>query len=38
MDRVILESDPHEVIEGMIIAGYAVGAQKGISMSVPNIL
>jgi NADH-quinone oxidoreductase subunit F len=29
MDRIILESDPHEVIEGMIIAGYAVGAQKG---------
>ena len=29
MDRVILESDPHEVIEGMIIAGYAMGAQKG---------
>jgi NADH-quinone oxidoreductase subunit F len=29
MDRVILESDPQEVIEGMIIAGYAVGAQRG---------
>lgn len=29
MDRVILESDPQEVIEGMIIAGYAMGAQKG---------
>ncbi len=29
MDRVILESDPQEVIEGMIIAGYAVGARKG---------
>jgi NADH-quinone oxidoreductase subunit F len=29
MDRVLLESDPQEVIEGMIIAGYAVGAQKG---------
>jgi NADH-quinone oxidoreductase subunit F len=29
MDRVILESDPQEVIEGMIIAGYAVGAHKG---------
>jgi NADH-quinone oxidoreductase subunit F len=29
MDRVILESDPQEVIEGMIIAGYAVGSQKG---------
>jgi NADH-quinone oxidoreductase subunit F len=29
MDRVILESDPHEVIEGMIIAGYAIGAEQG---------
>ncbi|HEY95315.1 MAG TPA: NADH-quinone oxidoreductase subunit NuoF [Dehalococcoidia bacterium] len=29
MDRDILESDPHSVIEGMIIAGYAVGARNG---------
>ncbi len=29
MDRVLLESDPHAVLEGMIIAGYAVGAKKG---------
>ena len=29
MDRSILESDPHSVIEGMIIAGYAVGAHHG---------
>lgn len=29
MDRVIWESDPHEVIARMIIAGYPVGAQKG---------
>ena len=29
MDRTILESDPHSVIEGMIIAGYAIGAAKG---------
>ncbi|OGN95404.1 MAG: NADH dehydrogenase [Chloroflexi bacterium RBG_13_51_36] len=29
MDRVVLESDPHEVIEGMIIAGYAIGAERG---------
>ena len=29
MDRVILESDPQAVIEGMVIAGYAVGARKG---------
>ena len=29
MDRTILESDPHSVIEGMVIAGYAIGASKG---------
>jgi bidirectional [NiFe] hydrogenase diaphorase subunit len=29
MDRSVLESDPHRVIEGMAIAGYACGAQKG---------
>jgi len=29
VDRAILESDPHAVIEGMIIAGYAVGARRG---------
>ena len=29
MDRSILEGDPHCVIESMIIAGYAVGANKG---------
>ena len=29
MDRVVLESDPQQVIEGMIIAGYAVGAREG---------
>lgn len=29
MDRVILESDPHEVIEGMIIAARVVGAHEG---------
>jgi bidirectional [NiFe] hydrogenase diaphorase subunit len=29
MDRSVLESDPHRVIEGMAIAGYAVGAQSG---------
>jgi NADH-quinone oxidoreductase subunit F len=29
MDRVVLESDPHQVIEGMIIAGYAIGAGQG---------
>jgi NADH:ubiquinone oxidoreductase subunit F (NADH-binding) len=29
MDRSVLESDPHSVIEGMIIAAKAIGAQKG---------
>ncbi|RRR75446.1 MAG: NADH-quinone oxidoreductase subunit L [Candidatus Viridilinea halotolerans] len=29
MDRSILESDPHLVLEGMCIAGYAVGASQG---------
>ncbi|MHA2029532.1 MAG: hypothetical protein ACW99Q_09085, partial [Candidatus Kariarchaeaceae archaeon] len=29
MDRSILEADPHSVIEGMIIAGFAIGATKG---------
>jgi NADH:ubiquinone oxidoreductase subunit F (NADH-binding)/(2Fe-2S) ferredoxin/NAD-dependent dihydropyrimidine dehydrogenase PreA subunit len=30
MDRSTIEGDPHTVIEGMIIGGYAVGAKKGI--------
>nr|MDA8229054.1 NADH-quinone oxidoreductase subunit NuoF [Desulfitobacterium hafniense] len=29
MDRSILEGDPHSVIEGMMIGGYAIGATKG---------
>ncbi len=29
MDRSILESDPHSVIEGMVIAAYAIGARHG---------
>ena len=28
-DRLIIEKDPHSLIEGMIIAAYAVGANKG---------
>jgi NADH:ubiquinone oxidoreductase subunit F (NADH-binding)/(2Fe-2S) ferredoxin len=28
-DRLILEGDPHKLIEGMIIASYATGSQKG---------
>jgi NADH:ubiquinone oxidoreductase subunit F (NADH-binding)/NADH:ubiquinone oxidoreductase subunit E/NAD-dependent dihydropyrimidine dehydrogenase PreA subunit len=30
MDRMLLESYPFRVIEGMLIAGYASGAEKGI--------
>jgi NADH:ubiquinone oxidoreductase subunit F (NADH-binding)/(2Fe-2S) ferredoxin len=30
MDRAILEGDPHTVLEAMTIAGYAIGANKGI--------
>lgn len=27
MDRAVLESDPHRVLEGMTLAGYAIGAE-----------
>ncbi len=30
MDRSILEGDPHSVLEAMAIAGYAIGASKGV--------
>jgi bidirectional [NiFe] hydrogenase diaphorase subunit len=29
MDRSVLEGDPHRVLEGMAIAGYAIGASQG---------
>ncbi len=29
MDRSIMEGDPHKVLEGMLIAGYATGAHDG---------
>ena len=29
MDRSILEGDPHSIIEGMMLGGYAIGASKG---------
>jgi len=29
MDRSVLEGDPHRVLEGMIICGYAVGSDEG---------
>src|SRR5262249_52747542 len=28
-DRILMEEDPHRIIEGMIIAAYAVGARQG---------
>ncbi|MGB9842852.1 MAG: NADH-quinone oxidoreductase subunit NuoF [Caldisericia bacterium] len=28
-DRLILEGDPHKLIEGMILVGYSIGANKG---------
>ncbi|MEW9080170.1 NADH-quinone oxidoreductase subunit NuoF [Terrisporobacter glycolicus] len=30
MDRSVLEGDPHSLIEGMIIGGYAMGATEGV--------
>ncbi|AQQ71215.1 NADP-reducing hydrogenase subunit HndC [Limihaloglobus sulfuriphilus] len=30
MDRSAIEGDPHSLIEGMAVGGYAVGAQKGV--------
>lgn len=29
MDRSVMEGDPHRVLEGMMIAGYAIGADEG---------
>ena len=29
MDRALLEGDPHRIIEGMIIAAYAIGTSQG---------
>ncbi|MFC1650431.1 NADH-quinone oxidoreductase subunit NuoF [Candidatus Latescibacterota bacterium] len=29
MNRSLLEGDPHSLLEGMLIAGFAIGAQKG---------
>ncbi len=30
MDRAIMEGDPHALIEGMLIAGFAIGASSGV--------
>lgn len=29
MDRAVMEADPHKILEGMIIAGFACGAAQG---------
>ncbi|MBU1706759.1 4Fe-4S binding protein, partial [bacterium] len=29
MDRSVLEGDPHSVLEGMLVAGFAIGAHEG---------
>ena len=30
IDRVLMEDDPHSILEGMAICGHAVGAQQGV--------
>jgi NADH-quinone oxidoreductase subunit F len=30
MDRSVLEGDPHAILEGMLIAGYAIGSDEGV--------
>jgi len=30
MDRAVIEGDPHTLIEGMLIAAYAIGADEGV--------
>lgn len=30
MDRCLLEGDPHSILEGMAIGGYAIGANRGV--------
>ena len=31
-DRVLMENDPHQLIEGMLIAALAVGRQAGVHL------
>src|SRR4030042_6972073 len=35
-DRIMTHTDPHMIIEGMIISGYAVSAEKGILFVRPS--
>ncbi len=37
MDRTLMESDPHRVLEGMAIAGYAVGRRSGLCLCARRI-
>ena len=37
-DRYLMEGDPHKVLEGMAIAGYAVGASRGLYLLPGGIL
>lgn len=37
-NRSLLESDPHSVLEGMILAGYGIGANKGYIFLSPECL
>lgn len=30
MDRAVIEGDPHNLIEGMLIGAYAIGAKEAI--------
>ena len=30
MDRAVIESDPHTLIEGMLIGAYAIGAKNAV--------
>ena len=36
MDRSVLEGDPHRVLEGMAICGYAIGADEGYLYEEPS--
>jgi NADH-quinone oxidoreductase subunit F len=38
MDRAVIESDPHNLIEGMLIAAYAIGAQTAVVYVPPSTL
>ena len=37
-DRVLMEDDPHRILEGLIIAAYAIGAARATGISAANTL